>query len=241
MQEGLACLERVGEPMREPLRQYTTLLRELAGPHASALTLFGAIVAGSFDPSRHTARSVFILDAVDLSMLRQLSLHGPALGKTHIAAPLVMTPGYIEASLDTFPLELIEIHQMHLTIFGEDFFENLSFEDVHVRLQCERELKTILIGLRQGLLAAAGRDKFISALETDITEALTRTLRGLLWIKDQREAKPAAQVVEEIEEKIDRKLPGVRRALDSAADHGWEEFKTLYHDVEVLGEIADAW
>ena len=140
-----------------------------------------------------------------------------------------------------FPLELIEIHQMHVTIFGGDLFANLAFEDAHVRLQCERELKTILIGLRQGLLAAAGREKYVGALEMDVGEGLLRTLRGMLWLKGQKDGKPAVEVLAEIEKIVDRRLDGVRTALDPSAHHGWSEFESLYRDVEAVGEIVNAW
>ncbi|MGB2985377.1 MAG: hypothetical protein WBE26_05790 [Phycisphaerae bacterium] len=241
MTENQAGLDRIVASMRAPIEEYTRLVKELAGENAKALTLFGAIAAGSFDADRHTARSVLIVDRVDLAVLRRLAERGVKLGKAHIAAPLIMTPDYIKASLDTFPLEFIEIKQQHVMIFGDDHFEDLSFEDGHIRLQCERELKAILIGLRQGLLAAAGREKFVGALEMDVGEGLMRTLRGLLWLKDHKEARPAAEVVSEIEKIADRKLAGVRTALDPSAHHGWNEFESLYRDVEALGEIANAW
>lgn len=241
MGEESSGWNRVAASMRQPLQRYAELVKELAGSNAKALTLFGAVVAGSFDPSRHTARSVLVVDRVDLSMLRRLAERGVKFGKARIAAPLVMTSSYIKGSLDTFPLELIEIKQQHATVFGNDDFTDLSFEDAHVRLQCERELKTILIGLRQGLLAAAGREKFLGALEMDVAEGLMRTLRGLLWLKGRKEAKPAAEVVTDVEKTVDRKLAGVRTALDPAAHHGWDEFETLYRDVEALGDIANAW
>ncbi len=238
---GEQVASRIAESMRQPIQDYADLIKQLAGDRAQSLTLFGSIISDSFDPSRHTARSALVLDAVDLALLRKIALQGAKLGKACIAAPLVMTPEYIKSSLDTFPVELIEISQHHLTLFGEDCFADLSFENNHVRLQCERELKTILIGLRQGLLAAAGREKVISAVETDIGEALMRTMRGMLWLKGIVEAKPAAEVLSEIEKIADRKLPGVRNALDSSAHHGWDEFDRLYQDVEALGEIADGW
>ena len=241
MTQEATGFDRVVAPMRKPLEDYAQLVKELAGANAKALTLFGAIVAGSFDTDRHTARSVLVVDRVDLSMLRRLAQHGVQLGKARIAAPLIMTPEYTKASLDTFPLELIAIKQQHVTIFGEDYFEGLSFEDGHIRLQCERELKAILIGLRQGLLAAAGREKFIGALEVDVAEGLMRTLRGLLWLKGQKDGKPATEVLAEVEKTAERKLAGVRIALDPAARHGWDEFESLYHDVESLGEIANGW
>ena len=237
----LSSMEAIAEPMRPPIRTLADLVRKLAGNHAKSLTLFGAIAAGSFDATRHTVRSVLIVDAVDLSVLRRLAEHGAKLGKAHVSAPLIMTPQYITDSLDTFPLELIEIHQNHITVFGEDHFADLSFDDGHVRLQCERELKVLLIGLRQGLLAAAGREKVLAELEVNMAENLLRTLRGMLWLKGRREAQPATEVIVEVENLVQRKLPGVRAAVDREAAHDWGQFESLYRDVEALGATVDAW
>ena len=109
------------------------------------------------------------------------------------------------------------------------------------RLQCERELKSILISLRQGLLAAAGRHSFLEAVAIELGEKLVRTMRGMLWLKGRKEAKPAAAVVAEVEGLTDRRLDGVRAALDSGADHGWSEFEKLYEDVASLGNTVDGW
>ncbi|MCH8253286.1 MAG: hypothetical protein IID36_12615 [Planctomycetes bacterium] len=234
-------LDRVIESMREPIRQFTGLVRHLAGGNTKGLTLYGAIVAGSFDAKRQSARSILVFETVDLEVLREFATHGTKLGQVAIAAPLIMTPRYIERSLDTYPLELIEISQQHLTLFGDDYFRDLTFEKAHVRIQCERELKGLLIGMRQGLLNAAGREAIISALEVDLAEVLVRTLRGMLWLDGSREAIPAIAVVERVEELTDRRLPGARAAVNPNAQHGWEEFQLLYRDIEALGDVADGW
>lgn len=241
MVEAAINLDRATETMRDPLRDFAGLVRQVAGERARSLTLFGAIVGSGFQPRRQTARSVLVLDRVELPVLRRLAEHGARLGKASIAAPLIMTPEYIDRSRDTFPLEFIEIQQHHATVFGEDAFDALSFEDVHVRHQCERELKVILIGLRQGLLAAAGREKVASAVERDVAEGLLRTIRGMLWLKGQKEGKAASDVITEMEKLIDRKLTAVRVALDPVGPHGWDRFDALYRDVEALGEIVDGW
>ena len=98
-----------------------------------------------------------------------------------------------------------------------------------------------LIGLRQGLLAAAGREKVLGRIEADVTDALMRTLRSLLWLKGQKEAMASNQVVMEMEKEVKRDLPGIRMALDSAQMPGWNEFKALYDDVCALGNMVDAW
>lgn len=241
MTEEISWSERIGDPMRVPIEDYAQFVRELAGPNALGLVLFGSIVAGTFDRSRQTVRNVLVLERIDLAMLRRLAEKGMKLGKARIAAPLIMTPSYIQETLDAFPLELIEIHQCHVRVFGTDYFDDLSFDESHIRIQCERELKSILIGMRQGLLASGGREKWLGALEEDIAERLLRTLRGMLWLKGERTAKSFDQVIAHIERIAGRSLPGVRSALRLGVHHGWEEFQGLYHDVEALGKVANGW
>ena len=234
-------LHRIAESMRGPIQDFANLLRELGGDNVQSLTIFGALAARSFDATRHTARSVVIVQSVDLGMLRRLAEHGARLGKAHISAPFVMTPEYIKESLDTFPLELIEISQNHITLFGEDQFEDLEFADADVRYQCERELKVQLIGMRQGLLAAAGREKALAEIQLSMGENLLRTLRGMLWLKGRKEPQPAGDVVAEVENLVQQKLAGLRNALDPNAEHGWEQFEALYRNVATLGDVVDGW
>lgn len=241
MTEGNPDLDQLPASMRQPIQAYAQTVQSLAGGNALALTLYGAIAAGVFDPKLHTARSVVVLDRLDLEMLRSLAKEGPRMGKARIAAPLIMTPDYITASMDSFPLEFLEIQMRHLCVFGRDYFQDLALQENHVRLQCERELKTILIGMRQSLLAAAGKEKLLGEIEADVAERLVRTLRGLLWLHGQRDATPAAQAVSEIEHSINRELPGVRGAIRVGKEHGWSEFKTLYDDVDALRTVVDAW
>ncbi|MCY4487970.1 MAG: hypothetical protein OXF11_12780 [Deltaproteobacteria bacterium] len=234
-------LQGAPESMRASLTRYAETLKDLAGDNARSLILFGAVAAGTFNPRSHTARSVFVVGAVDLEMLHKLARQGPRLGKARIAAPLIMTPEYIESSLDTFPLELLEIAQRHVCVFGEDPFQDLSLRADDVRHQCERELKTIQIGMRQALLATAGRDKALTTVEVDVGERLLRALRGFLWLHGDAEPKTALDTVAAIESGIQRSLPGVRSAVDERSQHGWEEFKTLYADVDALRTHVDAW
>ena len=91
-----------------------------------------------------------------------------------MAAPTVFTPAYLARSVDTFPLEFIEIQQQHVTVLGEDHFAPLVFEPAHVRLQCERELKVLEIGLQQGILVSQGRSESLKWLGDDVAERLLR-------------------------------------------------------------------
>ncbi len=237
----LSGLEGVREGMREPIQRFAARIQDLAGANAQSLTLIGEIVTPQFDDRRHKARSVLVVNTVDLNMLRELSKEGARWGKSHIAAPLIMTLDYIRASQDSFPLEFLEIRQFHQVLFGPDPFNDLKLEDVHIRLQCEREMKTILLGLRQSLLACGGRDREIGRISEDAATALVRTLRGILWLNRKKEAKPADAVVAEAGMLLGRSLPGIKEALLPQGHRDWDAYRALYADVEaLLKERVDA-
>ena len=241
MTEGVVHLDELASHMREPMKTFLSRVQELAGSNCLAITGFGAIAMPEGHTTKQPAKSVVVLTQIDLSMLRTLAKQGVKLGKANIAAPLIMTPEYIHGSLDTFPLEFLDMQQCHICLVGPDYFSDLSFEASHIRLQCERELKTILIAMRQGLLAAAGRETQFKAMESDIAERLTRTLRGLLWLHGKTEFLTAIQVVEQIEQETNHALPGIRRTLDSHAHHEWDDFTSLYHNIDTLKTLVDRW
>lgn len=230
---------QVVELMRPACEQYVSMMQDLAGDNLSGLTAYGTVLDADFDAARMAASSVLVLERIDLTLLRRLAEHGANLGRKHITAPVVMTPDYITGSLDTFPLELLEIHQRHATLAGRDHFADLEFQPEHMRLQCEREFKRILIRLRQGLLAAAGRELAIEELEIDIGQHILRTVRGLLWLKGNAAYASRDAVVSECERLVGESLAGIRGALELYGEHGMRQFDDLYHDVERLARVAD--
>jgi hypothetical protein len=240
MSAPLEGLEKLSEALRPSVQHYAARLQELAGDRVLALAVYAAAAAGSFDSQRHTVRSAVVFNSVDLQTLRHLAEEGSRLGKHRIAAPLVFTPAFLKDSCDTFPLELIEIQQQHITIFGQDYFAPLPFANADIRLQCERELKVIQVGMHQGLLTSGGNQRTLSKIGHELTEHLVRTLRGVLWLKGQRDGRPAVQVVQEIEKLLERSLPGVWGALGNADGTPWQHFANLYADVQALGQFVDA-
>lgn len=219
----------------EKLRQYGEIVAELAGTNLAGLTAYGDGLDGKID----SVASVLVVRQVDLAQLRLIAERGPTLGKLGVTAPVVMTPAYIGKSMDTFPLELMEVHQKHVTVVGEDHFSTLAIEDEHLRLQCERELKRILIRLRQGLLAAGGREDVLAELGMDVGLHLVRTVRGLMWLRGERAFLPMDKAVAAAESLVGGELPGARRAVRHDGAQAWRDFEALYGDVERLASFVD--
>lgn len=239
MTQDAMKLDHVPAAARSYVGPFARTVHELAGDNLLGLTLFGAVLTDDYDANVHNIASVVLLKKVDLNFVRRLATRGIQLGRQHVSAPLIMTPAYVRDSLDAFPLELIEIHQKHAAIFGENPFADISPAPEHVRLQCERELKRILLRIRQGLLAAAGREDTLTDLLADVGQHVLRTLRGILWLHAERSYVAAPEVLKRIEKGTGRDYPGIRNVLRVGALLEPVDVDLLYSDVEALARVAN--
>ena len=236
-----ACeLQRVRPEIHESVRRFAGAVESAFGGSLRAMTLFGAATSDAFDPRRDAIRSAIVVEASDLAAVFQFGKHGRAFVKQRFVAPWILSPANITASLDTFPLELLEIHTEGATIRGQDFFSGLSFHDTHIRLQCERELKSALIAIQQGLLRCAGDVRRLHALTEDAALGLARTLAGLLWMNGIRERRTNEDRVREMEKLCGRELGGIRLAMRADVQHDLASLERLYRDVERLGDYVNA-
>ena len=225
---------------RHGFEQFTQALLELAGDNLLGLSAFGGWLETDPFFENTPARSVAVLKRVDLKMLDRLASSGAKFGKSNISAPLMMTPEYIKSSCDVFPLELLEIQQLHTPIVGEDHFAELTFAQGDVRLQCEREFKGELIQLRQGLLAAAGRHKLLPELCRACAARIVRMLRGVLLLGGVSPApKLTREIVKQAAETTDRPLDTLARIVATPSEIDFDAFERFYTEVDGLTSYVD--
>lgn len=237
----LRDLERLAAAGREPMREFVATLRAILGDDLVSVTVYGATVLGDQEVAavRSPVQSVVVVAKFDLEKLRQLAAEGKRLLRQGIGAPVVLTPEFIAGSRDTFPLELLEMQRQHVTVLGDDPLAALTFERASVARQCERELKVILLGMHQRLLAAGGYERQLPALSSDSAEHFCRILAGMLWLKGRAGPMSRTQLVSAAEEVFGRKLAGVAAGLDAKRYEGWATYRALYDDVAALGQMAD--
>jgi len=233
-------LDQVPATIREPVRDLAHLVLRLAGDNLRGLVVFGPVVAPDCPRADEPIRTVVILGGMDLLLLDQIRRSGRRLGRRRLHPPLIMTPRYIDESLDTFPLELLEIQQLHVRVVGPDLLADLRFDPRNMRLQAERELKRSLIHLRQGLLASAGKDTALRPLCREAFDHLLRVLRGLLWLKATPCPTHPLAILEATERLTQMNLAGLRDAWDSRVRGDFVWFQRFYRDVERLSDYVNA-
>lgn len=152
------------------------MIDEIIAGHSQnvhSIHIVGSAAMQDYHEKLSDINSVVVLHDMDLKFIAFLAPLGKKYGKKRIAAPLIMTPEYIRTSLDAFPVEFLDFKLIHKTVYGNDILGNVEILKTPLRLQCEREIKIKLIGLRQGYLSSLGKKE-------DLTTALVRSIAGTM-------------------------------------------------------------
>lgn len=186
----------------KPVAELAAVLTERLGDSLLSLTVVGSVLADDYCPKRSDINSVLVVRENTPEILDILSEIGPKMGRSRLAAPLLMWPAYIQRSCDVFAVEWLDFQWRHRTLLGPDPFTPLTFAKPDVRLQCEREYKSALIRLRQGYISSAGKPVAIARLLAAAGRELLPYLRATLWLHNVERPASAAQTFEQVGQRL---------------------------------------
>jgi len=171
------------KPPQQPEDIFAELLEDLInslGTDLLSVVLFGSAAAGRYVKGRSDMNLlIMVAEGAQRTTSRLLpffSKWSPA----GVAPPLVMTPDYLAASTDVFPIEFLVMSATHKTLHGEDPLEALELEPAHLRLQLERELKGKVTALRTRLLASGGDARALTELSREALPAFVAFFQAYL-------------------------------------------------------------
>ena len=177
-------LDALDVRIHDAARDFAEKLSAGLGDNLQSITVVGSSLTEDYVAGHSDINTVVVLGGQTVAALNAVAALAKPMSRKRISPPLLMTTPYIERSRDVFGVELLDFQLTHQTILGKDPFAPLTFEKHNVRLQCERELKAMLIRLRQGYIAAAANRKLVRDILISTAKGLVPLLRAMLWLKD---------------------------------------------------------
>lgn len=163
----------------ELIQDYQTLFAD----DLVAILLYGSAARGAYVPKKS---DINILVVLTVSGIESFSKSFSLLKKwqaSAVAVPLIVTLDYINTSVDSFPIEFLNIKNSYRVLYGEDVLAPLSIPPDMLRLQCEAQIKGKLLHLRGEFLATLGDGKKIHSLLAASIPAFVGVFNGLLMLK----------------------------------------------------------
>lgn len=166
-------------------KEYVTDWQTAFGRELEAIVLYGSAARGEYVPGKSDLNFLVILTAPGMTKLREAVEITEKWRPAGVAVPLTFTHDYIQASLDSFPIEFLDMKLHHRVVFGHDALAALEISPQNLRLQLERELKGKLLHLRQGLLGTGNDREALRDLLLRTIPAFAALFEALLFLKGE--------------------------------------------------------
>lgn len=176
-------LDKIAPEARAIIQHYAEKLLNIFPGKIEGIFIYGSLVSGEWRKATSDINILVIVDEINITLLepcRALIKKGL---KQKITTPLFLTKDYILASLDTFPLEFLELKENHILIYGEDILSPLEISKDKLRLELEHQLKASLIRLRQVYLEIGLKRKGLERFTKSVVSDLMPVFRNLLRLK----------------------------------------------------------
>jgi len=177
------------------LKSMLERLRQALGDALRGVVLYGSAARG--DDHAPTSDFNLLVVARDLEP-KNLEALGPCIARWRARGhhtPRLFTPELIAESADVFPIEFLDIRAAHLVLHGDDPFERLEVRRVHLRLQCERELREKLMRLREAYVEAHPARRDLERLLRESYSSFLALFRGCLRLLGEEPPARDAAVV----------------------------------------------
>jgi len=177
----MATIPQKPEEIFEELTQdYQAVFRD----DLKSIILYGSGARGEYVPKKSDLNFLVVLTETAMDRLRDVFPLIRKWRKRRVNIPLFLTEEYIGSSLDTFPIEFLNLRHSYVLVFGKDVLAGLSFQKADIRLQCEREIKGKLLLLREAFLGSEEKTRSLAQLSSASLTAFLSLFRALLFLKD---------------------------------------------------------
>ena len=192
------CRNEPPQDILDAARAWLAPVREALGHDFLAGFLTGSVLMQGFDPKHSKINVVVVARELPPETLDRLRESMPAARKAPHFDPLLLTRRQIDNSLDSFPIEWLEMGERHMTLEGDDVLAGLEVPNTYLRLQCEHDLRSKHILLRQAYLASGHKALALKDVLKGSASSFATLFRTLLRLRGEITPASPAQVIEKL-------------------------------------------
>jgi len=139
--------------------------------------------------------------------------------KQKLNVPLIVSRKFIQSSLDSYPLEFLDIQTDYTNLYNlEDVLATLQFDKNDVRLQIERELKSKWLLTRLSAIQYKRKNSHLFKVLQESFNSLIPVFKGFCYLSGVNSPKEMEKLLANLEEilqadlKVFRYLAGQKKA-----------------------------
>ncbi len=128
---------------------YISDLQEILQEKLKSVVLYGSTAAGDALPGVMNHNLLVVADPLGAGELRSIAAVTARWEKAGHPLPQFFTPTELASSVESFPIEILDMQRARKVLFGADLLQGLMIDSFHLRIQLEHDLRSKLLYFRQ--------------------------------------------------------------------------------------------
>jgi hypothetical protein len=170
------------------------------GNDLECVLMYGSAVTHEYQPGKSDINMAVILENNGIPQIARCKDVQHKWRRFGVATPFFMTKSYIASSLDTYPIEFLDMQSNYRILHGEDILANIEISREHLRLQCERELKGAALHIRKAFIGGAGSVRVMNGILRESLKALFPIFKALLVLDGQTIPRTKSDILSGVED-----------------------------------------
>ncbi len=183
------------DKLEKSVQDFIQRLKDTYQDGLISVILYGSAASGEFIDKHSNLNLLVVLRSTDLENLKKAA---SLTNKFRMINPLFFTEKYINSSTDIFPIEFLDMQENYLILYGRDVLKDINIDIKNLRFQCEQELKSKLINLRQLYLTANNDEPALRRLLFKSFTSVLHILRNVLRLKGKKPPYKKEDILKEV-------------------------------------------
>ncbi|MCE5300177.1 MAG: hypothetical protein LLG37_04810 [Spirochaetia bacterium] len=165
--------------MKNRAEKFAEELKNTLGDNLKSFALYGSAAAGEIYRTSDI-NTILVVENAEPERIKTASKPVRSWTRNGNPAPLIFTVDGLKRSADVFPIEFFDIKDNHRVLSGRDYFNAIRINPKNLRLELERELKTMILRLRSAYVICGGETRAVRELLARSVSGFTAILRGVI-------------------------------------------------------------
>lgn len=176
------------------LDKFIDALKENLGENLKSVIAFGS--QANVEDAKNNLNLMIVTQKLDAEDLYAISKPVQKWVKAKNPLPVIMNMEEWYSSFDVYAIEYADIRSNYRLIYGEDLAKNISVNKYFLRLQCESELKALLLKYKNKFLMDIRSDREMKRVLMNVIKTLLVIFRSVLRLHDSEVPYRAVDIIE---------------------------------------------
>lgn len=202
-------------------------LKETYKERLVSVILYGSCASNQCENEFSDINTIVVIDKLLAIDLKNANSALKDFMKIKNPLPLFMDKDEWFNSCDVYPIEYSDIKERYTILYGEDIVKPLVLEKTNLRLQCEHEIKNLLIKLRQNYLSQSNNIFAIESLLKATSKSFLALFRAILRLTNEKVPFEHREVINLLAQKVTINKEVFINLLDLRKKTKWFEPKPI--------------